>query len=252
MKRRQWHELRPDLVDQIRHDLAANYPTLHLSLEGRWAEVRGTFPVLGEGGKVLDRFQIRIVLPPGFPRSLPITWETGGRIPWTSARHVVEHSGAACVLLPDERWRVFPVGAPLLDYLKGPLHSYFLGQLVVAAGGKWPYGEWGHAADGILEFYYDTLGVRTPEAVLRYLAALKRPKLKPHKACPCGSSRHIGECCIVELKTLRDKIDPETAAESQIYVRKEIERRNSRQIWMDRPRKAETLISVAGLAVGLP
>jgi len=251
MKRRQWHELRPDLVEQIRRDLAANYPTLHLSLEGRWAEVRGTFPVLGEGGRVLDRFQIRIILAPDFPRSLPITFETGGRIPWTAARHVVEHSGAACVLLPDERWKIFPVGAPLLDYLRGPLHSYFLGQLVVEAGGKWPYGEWGHAADGILEFYYDTLGVRTPEAVLRYLAALKRPKLKPHKACPCGSTRHMADCCLVEIKALREKIDAQTATESIEYIKKEIQRRELLEVRTSQRRTGEMLMRVAGQAVGL-
>jgi eukaryotic-like serine/threonine-protein kinase len=30
--------------------------------------------------------------------------------------------GTACVLLPDERWRLWPVGSPLLKYLTGPLH----------------------------------------------------------------------------------------------------------------------------------
>lgn len=251
MKRRQWHELRPDLVEQIRRDLATNYPTLHLSLVGRWAEVRGTFPVLGEAGKVLDRFQVKIILPPDFPRSLPIPFETGGRIPWTAARHVVEHSGAACVLLPDVRWKVFPVGAPFLDYLKGPFHSYFLGQLVVEAGGTWPYGEWGHAADGILEFYYDNIGVRTPEAVMRYLVAMKRSKLKPHKACPCGSTRQLASCCLVEVQALRAKIDPQTAAQSLEYVKEEIGRRRRLEFSEVQRRTGERLARVAGQAVGL-
>lgn len=251
MKRRQWHELRPDLVDQIRRDLAASFPTLHLSLEGRCAEVRGTFPVLGEAGRVLARFQIRILLPPDFPRSLPITFETGGRIPWTAARHVVEHSGAACVLLPDERWRIFPVGAPFVDYLRGPLHSYFLGQLVVEAGGKWPYGEWGHAAEGILEFYYETLGVRTPQEVLRYLGALKRPKLKPHKPCPCGSSRQLAACCLVKVKALRERIDQATAASSMEYVRLEIRRQELLEVRLMQRQTAAKLMRVAGSPVGL-
>ncbi len=250
MKARHWHELRPELVEQIRRDLAANYPTLHLFIERRVAQIRGSFPVVGEHGKILDRFQVTIWLPPAFPRTLPITWETGGRIPWTAERHVVE-DGAACVLLPDERWKVFPLGAPFIDYLKGPLHSYFLGQLLVEAGGKWPYGEWGHAAAGVLEFYYEALGVRTPKSVLRYLAFLKRPKLKPHRRCPCGSTRQIGECCIVELKLLRERIDSQTASESYEYVRNEIERVSLPLTETRHRRTGGTLIRVAGLARSL-
>jgi hypothetical protein len=61
----------------------------------------------------------------------------------------------------------------------------------------------------------------------------------------------MAECCVVEIKTLREKIDNQTAAESLEYVKKEIARRNDLEIRMAQRRTGETLIRVAGRALGL-
>lgn len=106
------------LHDQIRNDLATHYPMMHLfAAPGARVEVRGTFPDYGDGGGVLDRFQVTFELPAAYPRALPLTRETSGRIPWTPNRHM-DPDGKACVLLPDGRWRVFPLGARFIEYLK--------------------------------------------------------------------------------------------------------------------------------------
>jgi hypothetical protein len=206
--------MRSDLAEEIRRDLTKEYPTLHLLVERGAVHVRGTFPVLGADGRALDRFQVSIDLPPGYPRVLPVVRETGGRIPWTLERHVQPDDGTACVLLPDERWRVFPVGAPFLDYVKGPLHTYFLGQLMVERGEPWPFGEWGHGGQGILEYYQELLGTRDPTCVARWVYELARQRVKGHRACPCGRGKAISDCCNDRLRDLRSKIDRTTARRS--------------------------------------
>ncbi len=209
------------LYDQIRKDLAAHFPTLHLFTGpgGTGAEVRGTFPVLGEGGRVLDTFQVRIKLPPGYPRELPITWETGGRIPWISDRHI-DADGTACVLLPDERWRVFPVGAAFLQYLRGPLHSFFLSQVAFETDGKWPFGEWAHGENGVIELYTELLGTSDVITIWRFLRTLAQTPLDLTAGCPCGSPRRVRDCCRRKIEELRRKVPRSDAARSHALVTK--------------------------------
>jgi len=206
-----WHRRRPELVKQTREDLRALYPTLHLFIEADGtAVVAGTFPVRDPTGRVLDRYQVSITLPEDYPRSLPIVREVGGRIPWKPEFHV-NANGTACVLLPDDRWRCFPEGAPFVQFLDGPLHDFFLGQSLVALGEKWPFGQWSHGANGVYEYYQWLLGTDDAATITRYLRVLAKLNFKDHLECPCGSGRKIRRCCRAKVLDLRQKIPPRVA-----------------------------------------
>lgn len=206
-----WYEKRPDQVQQIRADLRSHYPTLHLFINPQHgAEVRGTFAVRSPHGDVLDRYQIAIRLLPDYPDSLPEVRELAGRIPWQRDYHM-EADGKACVLLPDDRGRCFPEGAPFRQFLDGPLHDFLLGQSLVALGGPWPFGEWAHGKDGIYQFYQDLLKTGNPQKIAAFLDVLSRLHLKPHWPCPCGSGRKIRKCCQSRIAELRRKIPPAVA-----------------------------------------
>jgi hypothetical protein len=202
------------MVDEIRAGLADAYPNLHLFIreDGR-SEVRGTFPVRDDDGRIIDRYQVAIELLPDFPRSLPIVRETGGRVPWRAEFHV-EPDGKACVLLPDDRWRCFPIGAPLRQFLDGPVRDFFLGQATVERGGDWPFGEWSHGSQGIVEYYRELLSTDDRDLVDRFLHVLSKSDLKDHWECPCGSGRRIRRCCADQIRDLRRKIPPAVARQS--------------------------------------
>ncbi len=206
-----WYERDPRLVEQIRTALRTRYPSLHLFIEsdGR-AFVRGTFPVRSPEGRVLDRYEISIELLADYPRSLPIVRETGGRIPWKPDFHV-NSDGTACVLLPDDRWRCFPEGAPFVKFLEGPVHDFFLGQSLVALGEDWPFGEWSHGSQGVIEYYQWLLGTKDIAVIVRFLRVLAKLNFKDHWLCPCGSSKKIRRCCQIRLLELRRKIPPNVA-----------------------------------------
>ena len=180
-------------------------------------QYRGTFPVRGADEKELGSFQVRIELPPSYPEDLPVVREVGGRIPWKTEFHVnpegTDSPGVACVIIPDDRWNCFPVGARFLDYLEGPLHNYFLGQTRVEHGETWPFGEWKHGAKGMLQYYEDLLETDDALTVWRFLYVLARFSLKRHWQCPCGSGRKIKKCCERKLNALRRKIPSRRAAE---------------------------------------
>jgi hypothetical protein len=193
---RPWYEENPGLVEQIERDLHEHYPTLRLDIRDGQAEVRGTFPVLDEGGVELDRWEISIVLPKRFPGELPFVRETGGRIPVRLDNHVV-NDGTACVMLPEERYRWFPHGAPFRTYLDGPVRAYFTMQSYRARGGTWLHDEWAHGALAAVPFYMEILGCE--ELVAWRALVVMALGLRADQACPCGSGHVVGSCHAVLL-----------------------------------------------------
>lgn len=206
-----WYQRDPDLVDEIRGDLRTRHPDLHLFIQhdGK-AFVRGTFPVLLREGQVVDRYRIEIEIPRDYPRSLPVVREVGGRIPWKPDFHV-NQDGTACVFIPDDRQRCFPEGAPFIQFLDGPVQSFFLGQTIVARGGDWPFGEWSHGEKGVREYYRALVGTENDDEILRFLEVLSKKEIKGHLPCPCGSGLRIRHCCKERLIDLRSKTQPQVA-----------------------------------------
>lgn len=198
----------PRLIDGIQSDLRSTQPNLHLIIHpDGMAQIRGTFALHSPSGGFLTRFQVLIELPPEYPESLPIVYEVGGRIPKTIDRHI-EPDGKACVLLPDDRWRVFPVDAPLRVFLSGSLHEFFLSQSLVERGEPWPFGEWRHGEQGVLDYYQKLLATNDTAVVSQFLYILARDSFKQHWDCPCGSGRRIRACCRDRILDLRQKISP--------------------------------------------
>ena len=202
------------MIEAIQSDLRQRQPNLHLHIHGNGrSEIRGTFVVWSDDRKELDRYQVEIRLLGRYPKKLPIVKEVGGRIPRNPDRHV-NRDGSACVLMPEDRGRCFPEGAPFSAYLDGPLHDFFLSQTWYEREGKWPFDQWSHGALGILEYYRNLIGVTDGHTVSRYVRVLSYPKIKRHLLCPCGSGKRLCVCCYDQMMQLRSTTDPEFAKRS--------------------------------------
>jgi len=199
-----WHRRDPALFEKEKAEVEVNFPELHIRVVGELVLVVGTFPIISTG-TVLDRYSVEIELARDHPKSLPSVREVGGRIPWVAERHV-NGNGTACVLLPDERWKAWPVGSTLLDFLNGPVRNFFLGQSLVERRGPWPFGQWGHGADGIREYYGELLGTQDAQVIYQYLESLCAKKVKGHWPCPCGSGKRLCDCHMATVQDLRKKI----------------------------------------------
>lgn len=209
-----WFERDKELLEDTIRELRSRHPNLHLFLsQDGSSEIRGTMAIRSPAGRVLDRYRVTISIPPDFPKTLPEVREVGGRIPWEEDLHV-EKDGRACVMLPDERWRVFPDGSSLVDFVDGPVHSFFLGQSLVELGEDWPFGEWGHGTDGIWDYYKELIETDDTATVVRYLRILRKRTLKKHWRCPCGSGKKIRQCCEPKVKNIRSKVAVTTAREA--------------------------------------
>lgn len=208
-----WHRNDPALYQNEKAGVEACFPDLHFVVENDIVYVRGSFPLIFEGN-ILDRYSVELQLATNHPAGLPVVRETGGRIPRHPDRHIVATDGTACVLIPDERWRLWPVGTPLKDFLTGPLHSFFLAQSMVEEGQPWPFGQWAHGAKGIFQYYRELLKTSNLRVITTYLDYLAAKHVKGHWACPCGSGGRVRDCHLGQIKNLRDKISRKDAENS--------------------------------------
>jgi hypothetical protein len=193
-----------DLTHRVEKEIAAEYPDLVVEIREGAVRVVGLFWLL-EGGQEVDRYEITVVLRSGYPRTIPDVYETAGRIP-RDADHHMYADGRACLFAPGEQWRHWPQGSNLLDFLNGPVRSFFISQALYERTGEWEFGQRTHGAAGILEAYGELLGTRDALTIVRYLEALSRRKLRPRSPCPCGSGRAINSCHMRKLAELRGKI----------------------------------------------
>ncbi len=212
-----WHRTDPAYFEKEKREVQAEYPDLRFRRGGDLVVVEGNFPVVEEG-KVRDRYSVEITLARDHPRSLPVVREVAGRIPRTRERHI-NANGTACVLLSDERWKAWPVGAPLVHFLNGPVRNFFICQSLVELGDPWPMEQLGHGTEGIRTSYRELLGTEDDDVIRGYLACLAAKQVKGHWSCPCGSGKRLRDCHLVRVLELRKKISTADASTSLRYLR---------------------------------
>jgi hypothetical protein len=205
MTRRAWHRQDPELYAHTKAAVAVEYPDLSSSVRDGLIHFSGPFVIVDAAGTQWDRYEIDIRLPANFPTGIPVVTETAGRIPRIPDHHCYA-DGTLCLFAPGERWRYWPERQGLPEFLRGPVQSFLVGHSIYELTGQWRFGERPHGSRGIIEAYADLVGTAEPKTVIRYLAVLRRRKLAPHRACPCGSGRPLSRCHKSAVQALRRKI----------------------------------------------
>jgi hypothetical protein len=209
-----WHAQYPAEYEKQLAAVRTKYPQLHAANSESKTQIVGTLPV-GEGETIIDRFAISIEIPTDYPQSLPIVREIGGRIPNHIDNHIVDSSGICCVMLPDQRWELWPEGSSLVQFIDVPVRNFFLGQALVALGQPWPFSEWSHGEKGHIEYYKTIFGTDDEIAIGKFLVFLYQDRVKGHWLCPCGNGRILRQCHFQTLLNLRRKI-PRLEAEKML------------------------------------
>lgn len=205
MTQRPWYERDHDRLEAMVTEALEAFPTLALDGDHGLPILRGEFPIIFEG-KEVERFEIEVRLPERDPDDLPILREVDGRIPRTPNFHVNNPDGDTCLFVPDERWRFFPRGTSLAEFLRGPVRTHLIGAALNLRGDPWPAGERSHGPDGVFEYYAEMVGSHDRSVILSFIRSLADPKVKRHWPCPCGLGRSIRECHNDLITDLRNKI----------------------------------------------
>ncbi len=192
MSRKPWYIANPEFYQSLQKEVQQAYPHLQFLVRGGTVFLSGTF-LLKDGEKIVDHFQIEIEFPFNYPKRLPVVYETAGRIPRIPDRHTYP-SGEACLYLPMQLAEIFPEGSNLLDFLNSPVRSFFVSQSHFELTGKWPFGEWPHGVDAIIEYYAPILGTQDRNVISRYIEMITKKEIKGHWSCPCGSGKLLRHC----------------------------------------------------------
>lgn len=184
---------RPQTPAEMAAALEERYPTLHLRDRGGGRQlVAGAFNIEHEG-RFLAGFMIEIDLATRDVLGLPVVREVGGRIPRIPERHIND-DGTACLYLPEDLVLRHRKPLTLVQFLDGPVRSFFTGQACVAAGMPFPQGEWAHGTEGRHQLVADLLGIDDIKTQDAFLKLLSKKVVKAHWPCPCGSGKCIRRC----------------------------------------------------------
>jgi hypothetical protein len=187
-----WFERNPNALDDLEKTLRSKYPTLHAFIENGECRVRGTYAVLANSD-VAERYSLEIALPSNYPHSLPVVWETGGRIPRETDRHVFP-DGSLCLGVPLALWVDLRGNFSIENILEILVRNFLIGNSLIEQGEPWPYGDRPHGVAGVLEHYGEFLGTSDPLTIATFLLAIVQEKVRGHWPCPCGSGKIIRKC----------------------------------------------------------
>lgn len=211
MAEKPWHELNPEFFRQVTTETLSEYPELRVAERQQTIFLEGPFRLIHEGREV-DCFEVEIELPHDYPSIVPKVREVIGKVERTADHHCSE--GVLCLFAPGERWKYWPPGKNLVDFLAGPVRSFFIGYLEFRKTGRWPFGQWSHGGQGILEAYTEMWKTRTSSEVATLLRVLSSRRPPWRRECSCGSGDRFGKCHGVFYKEWIEKISAEESGEA--------------------------------------
>lgn len=192
-------------LDDIRTDIKENLPG--------WTVEDGSDPLsmvgvvqLEESGKVVDEYQVRLQLSPQHPEKYPTVFEIGGRIERIPDHHI-SGDGSACLFVADESKKYWNKDTKISDFVRGPVRSYFISQSYYEATGEWIFGERRHGLDGVLDFYYEQLGIDNILMLEKMLQLAVKDTIKGHWPCPCDPSVKLRNCHMQKILALRESTE---------------------------------------------
>lgn len=198
--------LTKELVKDIDTSLI-EYPLLKFFPSASPPYIEGNWEV-SFSGVLLETYGIKIVFPKDYPTSIPLVFELTNKIPRKADRHLNSPDWNACLFVADARWEIWPIGASFIDFLKVPVHNFFLWQAYFDEYKEAPahLGERSHRDEGVVEYYYEKLDVVDPVVVLRLLLGTKSI-IGKNEPCPCSSKKSFKDCHLTIVKTLKTKAD---------------------------------------------
>ncbi len=168
-----------------------------------------------DGVKIEDSYEIRIELKPSEISNLPQVYETGSRIKTVARKenlkledlHINPKGETACLCIKPEESENLPNGFNLKDFFNNLVIPFFYAQSYFETQKSWPWGDYGHGIDGLIEWYNkqrDFKGIKADDFLKMiqkykdwalYEVKLKDKRgIKGHHDCICGSKKKFRDC----------------------------------------------------------
>lgn len=168
------------------------FPLLELKIKGEKIFLEGSWEVYGEEILIVT-YQISIEVPDDFPNKTPKVYEISELLPKIQNRHFNPKDKTACLFISTEQPEHWPLGSDIKLFLNKPVKEFFFSQAYFDLIGEWPFGEWAHGDDGLIDYCIQYLGISKRKQLanfFRYLELKKPAKIK----CPCDSGKYFKLC----------------------------------------------------------
>lgn len=179
-------------------DFLSAYPKLRIvEFSDDKLELAGEYDLKAQliGSQLVDRkYQLRIIFPPDYPRTLPKVFDEGNYFPLDQEYHTYS-DGSFCLgselkiksLLLDDH--------SISSFFEGAVDPFLYAVTHRIEFGNFPYGELAHGEPGLIDDYGEMFRVSGKLAVMRALQALGKRKREANKLpCPCGCGLRLGRC----------------------------------------------------------
>lgn len=186
-----WWRRDPSRMQELQSALL-QYPKLKLLKTGDAFSIQGEWDVFGES-KYIRSYQIRIHIPDNYPQEVPRVFEIGDEIQKIPDRHINPDS-SACLFSPPQRWEKWPPTLGMKEFLNGPVKEFFFSQAYFELEKKWPFGEWSHGDDGVIEYYLSKLGLTHKKQLKEFLQYLSYSHPMRQWKCPCDKKQRFKKC----------------------------------------------------------
>lgn len=213
------------LLKKQHEELLVHFPGLYkFSKYKRGYSIRGSLDLVDpDNGKVWDVYEVRILVSPNYPRTIPTLIETGKKIERIDDLHIDEN-GVCCLAPRVEEFLILGYQYNLADFIKKLVIPFLANQKLISLGEKsWNIGEYSHFGQGVLEYYKEKLGISSMEHVLsciRYLSGSY--KLGRNDPCFCNGDKKFKDCHQKKLY-LFSKIDKNIFAQDLKDIEKTLE-----------------------------
>ncbi len=205
-----------DFYDFSKAEIAAvkkRFPKLNYTNPGAWKGIL-EFDSAYHEYRIIDKYEVIIIVPSDYPARMPFVSETGGRIPFIANKyrlkdirdiHWTKENGACLCVRQEEKIKL-PPGSNLVYFLENLVVPYFYGLSFFEERGRWPWREYSHGGLGLLEYYAEDPLEQTKESIekltpiftgdkenwKKYRAQLMSPSA--NKICICGSKQPFSDC----------------------------------------------------------
>ena len=173
-------------------DVLTEFPTLHWNEERK--SLKGSLEInyVYNDERIIDSFQIEIVIPINFEKTLPMIYSKDGKVP-KKFNHIYKDD-SLCLATKADQLCFFANDYSLIDWIKYYVIPYFFAVDYYKKYKIYVFGQREHGDAGITSFYEEELEVKSHENVLIMLNYILNKTYRGHSSCPCGSGKKIRNC----------------------------------------------------------
>ncbi len=179
------------------------FPKLKLFEEKKQKRLVGEVDIFDSCNQYSGSYDIKVVIPRGYPYGFPQLFETGNKFEHIPDRHVNDDE-SCCICPLQEVDLISQRGITIVDFFLKHAIPFLANQIYYDNEGDWANGDYEHGAEGIFQFYKELLKKEDIKELLQLVLFFNENKINRNDDCYCGSQEKLKRCHLQTYNTVKD------------------------------------------------